>query len=70
MLRIRTDLSLEGPEEFIDTVMNLRTAFPDLYYEELEVLSQGNKVVFLANVTGTHTGKFFFCSPNGEWVLI
>ena len=42
---------LRGPEEFIDTIMNLRTAFPDLYYEELEVLSQGNKVVFLANVT-------------------
>ena len=59
---------LRGPEEFIDTIMNLRTAFPDLYYEELEVLSQGNKVVFLANVIGTYTGKFFFVPPTGNRV--
>lgn len=57
---------LRGPEEFIDTIIHLRTAFPDLYYEELEVLSQRNTVVFLANVTGTHTGKFFFVPPTGN----
>jgi hypothetical protein len=27
---------LRGPEEFIDTVENLRIAFPDLHYEEQE----------------------------------
>ena len=59
---------LRRPEEFIDTIRNLRTAFPDLHYEELEVLSQGNKVVFLANVTGTHTCKFFFVPPTGNRV--
>src|ERR671918_353321 len=59
---------LKGPQEFIDTIMNLRTTFPDLHYEELEVLSQGNRVVFLANVTGTHTGKFFFVPPTGNRV--
>ena len=59
---------LKGPQEFIDTIKNLRTAFPDLHYEELEVLSQGNKVVFIANVTGTHTGKFFFVPPTGNRV--
>src|SRR5918996_4912609 len=55
---------LKGPQEFIDTIKNLRTAFPDLHYEELEVLSQGNKVVFIANVTG----KFFFVPPTGNRV--
>ena len=54
---------LRGPQEFVDTIKNLRTAFPDLHYEELEILSQGNKVVLIANVTGTHTGKFFFVPP-------
>ena len=57
---------LRGPQEFIDTIKNLRTAFPDLHYEELEILSQGNKVVLIANVTGTHTGKFFFVPPTGN----
>ena len=46
---------LRGPDEFIDTIKSLRTAFPDLHYEEREIISQDNKVVFIANVTGTHT---------------
>lgn len=58
---------LKGPEEFIDTIKNLRSAFPDLYYEEQEIVAQGNKVVFIGNVTGTHTtGNFFFIPPTGN----
>jgi nogalonic acid methyl ester cyclase / aklanonic acid methyl ester cyclase len=57
---------LRGPEEFIDTIKNLRGAFPDLHYEELDIISQDNKVVFIANVTGTHTGNFFFVLPTGN----
>jgi steroid delta-isomerase-like uncharacterized protein len=59
---------LRGPEEFIDTIKNLRSAFPDLHYEEREIISQDNKVVFIANVTGTHTGNFFFVPPTGNKV--
>jgi predicted ester cyclase len=47
---------LRGTEEFIDTIRNLRSAFPDLQYEEQEIISQDNKVIFVANVTGTQTG--------------
>ena len=54
---------LKRPEEFIDTIKNLRSAFPDLHYEEHDIISQGNKVVFVGNVTGTHKGNFFFIPP-------
>src|ERR671919_272762 len=57
---------LKESEEFIDTIKNLRSAFPDLHYEEQEIISQGNKVVFIANVTGTHMGNFFFVRPTGN----
>jgi len=57
---------LRGPGEFIDTVKNLREAFPDLHYEEHEIISQDNRVVFIGNVTGTHTGNFFFVPPTGN----
>jgi nogalonic acid methyl ester cyclase/aklanonic acid methyl ester cyclase len=57
---------LRGTEEFIDTIRNLRGAFPDLHYEEQEIISQDNKVVFVANVTGTNTGNFFFVPPTGN----
>jgi ketosteroid isomerase-like protein len=36
---------LRGPEEFIDTVRNLRSAFADLHYEEQETIAAGDKVV-------------------------
>jgi steroid delta-isomerase-like uncharacterized protein len=57
---------LRGPEEFIDTIKNLRSAFPDLHYEEQDIISQDDKVVFVGIVTGTHTGNFFFIPPVGN----
>ena len=57
---------LRGPEEFIDTIKNLRSAFPDLHYEEQDIISQDDKVIFIGNVTGTHTGSFFFIPPTGN----
>ncbi|HEX5187280.1 MAG TPA: ester cyclase [Nitrososphaeraceae archaeon] len=57
---------LIGPEEFIDTIKNLRTAFPDLHHEEQIIISQGNIVISIINVTGTHTGNFFILPPTGK----
>ena len=57
---------LRGPEEFVDTTKNLCSAFPDLHYEEHEIISQDNKVVFVGNITGTHNGNFFFIPPTGN----
>jgi nogalonic acid methyl ester cyclase / aklanonic acid methyl ester cyclase len=47
----------------VNTIKNLRSAFPDLHYEEHEIISQGNKVIFWGSVTGTHKGNFFFVPP-------
>lgn len=57
---------LTGPEEFIDTIKNLRSAFPDLHYKEQEIISQDDRVVFIGIVTGTHKGSFFFIPPTGN----
>lgn len=57
---------LRGPEAFIDTIKSLRSAFPDLHYEEQEIISHGNKVILVGNVTGTHKGNFFFIPPTGS----
>jgi uncharacterized protein (TIGR02246 family) len=54
---------LRGPEEFIDTVKNLRSAFPDLHYEEQETIASGDKVISILNVTGKHVGNFFGIAP-------
>ncbi|MGH9993631.1 MAG: ester cyclase [Nitrososphaeraceae archaeon] len=57
---------LRGPSEFIDTVENLRTAFPDLRHHEEAIISQDDMVVSILNVTGTHTGNFFILPPTGN----
>ena len=53
----------KGPEEFVDTIKNLRSEFQGLHYEELEIFSQGNKVVFVGNVTGTQQVIFSLFLP-------
>ena len=60
---------LRGPEAFIDTIKSLRIAFPDLHYEEQEIISHGNKVIFVGNVTGTHKGNFFFIPTTGSKIF-
>ena len=57
---------LKGPEEFIDTVKNLRGACPDLHIEVQETISQNSKVALVGNITGTQTGNFFFVPPTGK----
>jgi predicted ester cyclase len=57
---------LRGPEEFIDTVRNLRSAFADLYYQEQEIIATRDKVVSIVKVTGKHTGNFFIIPPSGN----
>lgn len=52
---------LRGPTEFIDTINNIRIAFPDLRHNEEQIIAQDDIVV--SNVTGTHTGNFFILPP-------
>jgi predicted ester cyclase len=57
---------LRGPEEFIDTVKNLRSAFADLHYEEQETIASGDKVVQILTITGKHTRNFFVIPLTGN----
>jgi steroid delta-isomerase-like uncharacterized protein len=57
---------LRGPAEFIDTIKNIRIAFPDLRHNEEQIIAQDDIVVSVINVTGTHTGNFFILPPTGN----
>src|SRR5215216_5371831 len=57
---------LRGPEEFVNTVKNNRIAFPNLRHEEQAIITQGDMVVSIINVTGTNTGNFFILPPTGN----
>jgi nogalonic acid methyl ester cyclase / aklanonic acid methyl ester cyclase len=57
---------LRGPTEFIDTVEKNRIAFPDLRHNEEVIIAQGDMVVSVISVNGTHTGNFFILPPTGN----
>ena len=64
---------LRGPEAFIDEVKNVRGGFPDYHREVQAIVAQGNTVVAISNVTGTHLSKFFTIPATGNkasWELI
>ena len=44
----------------------MRNVFPDIHYGENEIISHGNKVIFVGNVTDTHKGNFFFIPTTGN----
>jgi predicted ester cyclase len=58
---------MKGPQEFIDTVVNIRKAFSDLHYELLDSVASNEKVISIVSVKGKHTGSFFrFIPPTGN----
>jgi predicted ester cyclase len=58
---------MRRPQEFIDTVINIRKAFSDLRYNLLETVVSSDKVVSIVSVMGKHTGSFFgFIPPSGN----
>lgn len=58
---------MRGPEEFIDTVVNIRNAFTDLQYELIDCVASNERVISIVSVKGKHTGSFFgFIPPTGN----
>ena len=58
---------MRGPQEFIDTVVNIRKAFSDLQYELIDSVASNERVISVVSVRGKHTGSFFgFIPPTGN----
>ena len=58
---------MRGPQEFIDTVVNIRKAFSDLQYDLTESIASNEKVISIVSVRGKQTGSFFgFIPPTGN----
>jgi uncharacterized protein (TIGR02246 family) len=61
---------LEGRAE-IERIYRLWfSAFPDIQLEHDEVLIDGDRVVVIARIVGTHAGDFFGLSPTGRHVEV
>lgn len=59
---------LGGQEGFKQTVMMLRTAFPDIQYRVDDIIAENDKVVVRWTFHGTHLGPFEGREPTGRQV--
>src|SRR4051812_3873320 len=59
---------LEGRAEIERVYRLLLTAFPDLVVQPHETIIDGDRVVVLAKLVGTHAGEFFGLPPAGRHV--
>lgn len=59
---------VRGREAYRENVEMFRTAFPDLTFEQEDVLVDGEKVVTRQTVSGMHEGPFMDADPTGETV--
>lgn len=55
-----------GPEGFLATAHWLRAAFSNLRFEHRETLAEGDTVLAVTTMTGTHTGTFNGIAPTGR----
>ena len=58
-----------GPAGLRAIVTMLRTAFPDIHYDTIAVIAEGDKVAAHTILQGTHTGPFMGIPPSGRRVV-
>lgn len=61
-----TDKELRGKEQVQQGIEKLRAAFPDLHYEVLDRIAEGDKVVVRFRGQGTQMGDFRGVPPTGK----
>ena len=55
-----------GPQGFHDMFGELRTAFPDLNVEVVNLVQDADQIAFAYTLTGTHEGPFMGHEPTGK----
>lgn len=59
-----------GRQAFLETVRQLRQAFPDMALVEEDVLASGDRVATRWSVTGTHKGAFGDLEPTNKRIRV
>ena len=59
-----------GREAFRKQWREWHTGFPDVNFEVVDVMAEGNKVLTRWTLTGTHTGEFNGIAPTGRSIRV
>lgn len=63
-------MSVNGPQEFRQSVETFRSAFPDLYMLVEEQIADGDRVSNQGYITGTHRGEFLGVPASGQQIKV
>jgi steroid delta-isomerase-like uncharacterized protein len=59
----------KGPQAFAATVQGLRGGFPDIHYEILDIVAQGDTVAVRWRWTGTHMNQYRVFPPTQKHIV-
>src|SRR4051812_44185551 len=59
-----------GKESLIMAASAFRNGFSDYHDEKINIVAEGDRVAYLARVSGTHDGKFFDFEPTGKKISV
>ena len=60
----------QGREQLKQRVTLFRTAFPDIFFSQDEIIGEGDTVVVRYTFSGTHLGSFAGVEPGGRSISI
>jgi steroid delta-isomerase-like uncharacterized protein len=63
-----SDEPLRGPEGWLRVLRPMRASFPDIQWEVLETVEEGDTIAARFTTTGTHRGEFMGITPTGTSV--
>jgi steroid delta-isomerase-like uncharacterized protein len=60
------DLGLTGPGALTEAVATFHNAMPDFHDEREHIVAEGDRVVYLGKISGTHQGPLFGIPATGK----
>ena len=60
------DLNLRGPRALTDAVQQFHSAMPDFHDRFERIVAEGDRVVYLGEISGTLSGELFGFQPTGK----
>lgn len=64
------DVPIRGREALFEAATHFRGGFPDFHDEMFQIAAEGDRVMYLGRITGTHTQDFFEFKPTGKKVSV
>lgn len=64
------DVPIRGREALLEAAIGFHKGFPDFHDRMIKIVAEGDKVVYLGEITGTHTGMLYGNAPTGKPVKV